>query len=191
MESAKGYRRTRTVVDAKFQLHYMAIWFVVTAALILVCGTFYLWERAKQGKNIFPQISESLDKLLLGNAIFLLLLALLMGLYALLHSHKIAGPLRRITNSIGKLLVDDYSVQVGVRKGDYFQEFAGILNTVVSRLKEKEEKLKQARKEVDDIATLLNKDGSSGEVKEKFEKVRTLLLATRPLIEIEPEPPAV
>ncbi len=152
------YKRTQTVIDSKLQMHYLTVWLVSTMALILVGFTFYLYFRSQAGEA-GGTIPRAYSRLLIGNGFFILFLSLLMGCYAVLHSHRVAGPAYRLNQCLKRLVVDDYTFVVALRKGDYMTDVADNMNALILRLRAQQEKIGRGREALGGIVKALG-DGS-------------------------------
>jgi len=141
------YKRTVTVIDKKMQMHYLTVWLVAAMSLILVGFTFYYFFRHR-AESAGTRIPQAYLQLLVGNGFFILFLSLLMGCYAVLHSHRVAGPAYRINQCLKRLCTDDYGFVVSLRDGDYLQDLAANMNTLILRLRERNEKALKAREEI-------------------------------------------
>lgn len=136
------YKRTQTVIDTKFQMHYLTVWLVVTMAMIMFGATMVLGLR---GRTTVP---AGYTQVMICNAFLILFLSLLMGCYAVMHSHKVAGPAYRIRQSLKRLNADDYGFAVRLREGDYLQEIAVQMNELILRLKERQARVDRTREEL-------------------------------------------
>ena len=152
------YKRTQTVIDSKLQMHYLTVWLVSTMALILVGFTFYLFFRS-QASDAGGAVPPAYSRLLIGNGFFILFLSLLMGCYAVLHSHRVAGPAYRLNECLKRLVVDDYTFVVSLRKGDYMTELAGNMNALIVRLRAQQENSGKGREALNAVVKALG-DGS-------------------------------
>lgn len=136
------YRRTQKVVDPRMQLHYLTAWLVASVALILIGVAFFIYFRS-QG-----EIPVGTVRLLIGNGFFILFISLLMGCYAVMHSHRVAGPAYRLTVSLKRMNAGDFGFLVNLRQGDYLTEIAAQVNTLILDLKEKQARLERGREEI-------------------------------------------
>lgn len=162
MEEQKAvYVRKKGVVDSKFQTHYLSVWLVVTMSLLVCCGGLYWYLRVNEGPQLSNQARKALDQLVVGNFVFIILLSALMGCYAVLHSHHVAGPAYRIRESLRRVLADDLNFTITLRSGDYLQEIVLQLNSLIGRLRERDEKLAAFRSEFERLRQQVAADGSS------------------------------
>lgn len=143
MTEEKKYKRTHYIVEREMQLKYAAlilihlvIFFVITALVIYFSGWREIIEKLS---NVYPQVMlvGILNKIYMRLCIGFLLLLPVAVISAILASHKIAGPLVRIKRSIDQLAAGDYNLFVKLRKGDYLQDVADLLNKLVESLKKR------------------------------------------------------
>lgn len=142
MGSAEDRRRTR-IVDRHFQLG-LAVRLLLVLTILFAAGlllafapSYYTLATTNDLKSLEPAAAEFLvlHKRLLPTA-----LLSLAGIffYAILFSHRVAGPLYRINAILRALLEDREPPVVKFRDGDYFQPTAVLL-------KELSEKMRAAR----------------------------------------------
>lgn len=184
------YVRKQGVVDVRFQTHYLTVWMVVTMALLLCCGGLYWYLRTVPTRQLSPDAQRSLDHLVIATFGFIFLLAALMGLYAVIHSHRVAGPAYRINQSMKRILLDDYNFTITLRKGDYLQEIVLQLNTLIGRLRERDERMTALRNAFEKLRQSLQASGSE-ETRKLADGVATLLSGTAgaPAAPVPPPPP--
>jgi len=142
LTAAENRRRTR-IVDRQFQLG-LAVRLLLVLTILFAAGillafapSYYILATTNDLKSIEPAAAEFLvlHKRLLPAA--LLSLAGIF-LYAVLFSHRIAGPLYRINAILRALIEDRDPPVVNFRNDDYFLPTADLL-------KELSEKLRAAR----------------------------------------------
>jgi len=132
-------RRTR-IVDRRFQLG-LAVRLLLVLTILFAAGlllafapSYYILATTNDLKSLEPAAAEFLvlHKRLLPAA----LLSLVgIFIYAILFSHRIAGPLYRI-NAVLRALIDDRDPPVvKFRDDDYFQPTAGLLKELSEKMR--------------------------------------------------------
>jgi len=83
----------------------------------------------------------------------------------ILLSHRIAGPIYRISKYIDSLKTGDYSEDIRLRKKDELKDLAVKMTELCHVLRENKEKINSARQE---IIEELEKSGTNAETKENI-----------------------
>ena len=120
-------RRRKYVVDRPMQYGAAAQLLVglVLVALLGAVGLFvFLGDDAMASMNLVT-IRQFL---LLANAIYFVLTAVILIVLTLLLTHRFAGPAWVIDQAIRGMRAGDYSRRLKLRKHDYFQELAGAMD---------------------------------------------------------------
>ncbi len=93
------------------------------------------------------------QRILIGVVIFSLIFIIIIFLYTIVLTHKVAGPLFKISNYFKKMEDDDFSRTWPLRKGDQLQEFykkfENAHGAIVSRKKEELKKLHSILADID------------------------------------------
>ncbi|OHB75730.1 MAG: hypothetical protein A2Z34_06070 [Planctomycetes bacterium RBG_16_59_8] len=131
------FRRRKILVDKKFQLQYLYIWFFTAVGMILVTGVFYFISR----RFVDTETSGVVLRLMAGTGAFILLFTLLMGTISVVLTHRVAGAVFRIDGFIKKLIRNDHSDFIKLRKTDYLHNIADSLNELNHMLAVQKEKL--------------------------------------------------
>ena len=138
------FRRQKYFVERGLQLRFarFVILFVVASSFLTGLTIFYtpltiLGERLAQ---VYPQgklqaISHSAYIAFIIN--FLVLLPIIFY-GAIRFSHRIAGPLPKIYNTLREIGKGDFEKRVVLRKNDELKELADAINEMVKDLKERE-----------------------------------------------------
>lgn len=143
----KNYKRTQYLVNKPLQLAYSGQ-LVLHAILITLIFGFALWYLNKEylelfyrilGENALPKASiREIENSFLVKVIiaagFIGVLLLFVGIYT---SHKIAGPLFRITKFINLVGMDNELQTVQIRKKDQLKEMASAFNHMVHSMRDK------------------------------------------------------
>ena len=142
MDEGKKKRRIHYMVNRKFQLEYVAIalvlMFVVAAVFVFTAyrsGWVPLVERLSA---VYPQsmLAPILKMVTLQMAIRFLLLAPIIIIFSIYLSHKVAGPLARIEDSIREIGSGDLETRIGVRKGDEVKGLVLAINEVTENMEQ-------------------------------------------------------
>ncbi|MFH1238577.1 MAG: methyl-accepting chemotaxis protein [bacterium] len=182
MTEQKSKRRRSYIVNKNFQLRYIGVMaFLLLAATIMVGITIYyqMGRLIVENSEVvgIPAFLNTVTVTLLIWAGFIIALIVFFGLFI---SHRIAGPLKRLEDSIIKVGQGNLSKYAQIRKGDEFKELVDIFNkTVISlrqlALKEKDLAI-QISKQVDSIGEQLHKDSlTKHEIQQMREELNKLM----------------
>ena len=139
MQEAEGltFARSRTLIDRRYQYRSIATWLTVVPAGFLVCAAclaLYYWVLARGGglsrEAIESQLQVILPPLLVNN-IAIMLLVIIWGIRV---THRVAGPVYRMESDIDRVLTGETHARVRLRRGDAFPELAGKVNELIERL---------------------------------------------------------
>lgn len=152
---ARNRKLRNYLVDRKVQLKFTMI--MVVVAMLLTSGLGYFWySEVRQGSDVIrvnamatlddagvKQLENDLAKrdrnrlfLLLG---FAVLFAALIGLYGIIVTHKLAGPLFKIGRHISDIENNRLYNLWDLRKGDQLQEFFAGFKAMHTALRERVE----------------------------------------------------
>lgn len=193
---ATPYRRTRYMVDLPLQLNYVGVY--MTTVVFLVMGFSALnyvfaaiYQRALKIQQLglpgspFSEAPPGVTLLLLVNFVFVMLLLIGAALYAVVHSHRVAGPAYRLRMALRKLHVRDYDDHVQLRRKDFLHELAEQVNVLNQSLKAKDLVIADAVLRLDKVARQ-----SGGETAESLREVASDLAdLVLPVPVTEPEAP--
>ena len=182
------WRRKTYVVDWKLQLDYASVYIATIALLVLgfvvLNFIFYFFAQRMLALHRTGRIpeAESFHYYMFANAIFVVLLAIGMSLYAIIQSHRVAGPALRLRRALRQMLGRDYDFHLQLRRADYLQDLAEQVNALNVALKARDLVAADAALRLDEAARELEADGAdAGAVRD----------AARALAEavVPPEPP--
>lgn len=137
--SSLANRRRSKVVDRRFQFGIASRLLLVLSAMLAVgvalafAPSFYVLATTDNLEALEPASAEFLT---LHERLWPAMLLCFAGvfLYSLYFSHRIAGPVYRI-NSILRALLEDRKPEVlKVRKGDYLQETAALVELLANKI---------------------------------------------------------
>lgn len=146
---ARTYRRRRYLVDARFQLRYVA------AAFVAVLIVAVLIEAALVYSGLVPPIEGEYSLLLSlkWSAVgFLLTVAIVMGAtcFNIRATHRVAGPMYRFKESTKTVANGDLTHLVRIRRTDELQDYAELFNGMTAALRERLAEAKQRADELED-----------------------------------------
>ena len=139
-------RRTRYFVERGFQLRFarVVILFAFGSAVFTGLTVFYtafmlLGERLA---DVYPQgrLSEIFRNVHLALAADLIIILPFIFYGSLVFSHRIAGPLPKIYNTLRQIGQGNFDVHLVLRKRDELKELAEVINKMAKDLKEREKK---------------------------------------------------
>jgi len=148
---ARGYRRRRYLIAKKFQLRFagMIVFFMVIVAFFSsITMYYYLWVAlGEKLANVYPQgrLIGILRTANLALFVRLLLIAPLVFVFAIVLSHRIAGPIYRIRTTLDEILKGDYSKRLFLRKTDELKDIADRINSLIDLLDKKDKELKNTK----------------------------------------------
>lgn len=140
MDERKKKRRIHYLVNRKFQLEYVAIalvlMFVVAAIFVFTAYRAGWVPLVEKLSVVYPQsmLAPILKVVTLQMAMRFLLLVPIIIVAAVYLSHKVAGPLARIEDSIREIAKGDLEMRIGVRTGDEVKGLVQAINEVTENM---------------------------------------------------------
>jgi len=174
--------RKQYFVDKDFQTQFMIKFCTIVIIASIITGVLLLMFSARSTnvtiENMRVTVKSTADFLLpvilISFIIGTLVAAISTILLCLYTSHKIVGPLYRITREIKKLGVGDFNINFKTREGDQLKDFISALAEAVANLKKEMTKIKNI---VSKISASQNKEISENEsfseLKKSLEKFNT------------------
>lgn len=134
----RKWARRRIIVNAGFQFRTLVPIAVYTVLFALLAGGLVFFPLHREvNAEPDPDIQVLLQEQLLGLHVrlwpMLLLAAFLAGVYALLRSHRVAGPLYRLNQTLLRMNEGDYR-SLRFRQGDEFRELEPIVTQVGKKM---------------------------------------------------------
>lgn len=135
-------RRKSRLVNRQFQLG-LAWRMLFVFLLLFAAGILLVFAPSMigliTGKELAELESASQEFLTLHRRVWPAVLLVLAGVfvYTILVSHRIAGPIYRINAVLQTMLQGEYPENVTLRKGDHFQETAGLLEQLSRKIARK------------------------------------------------------
>ena len=152
-------RRKVYIVDKKMQYTYIAM--VVAMVMVMIVGIavsnlFMLWmyKQLLVNKYNLPVPTDWKNDLylfLLVDSTLVIMLIIAAVFYSVLHSHRIAGPLYRLKQSILRLQTGDYNFLVTLRQKDFLKDMADEMNKFITGLQVKNDELRKVRTRLDEL----------------------------------------
>ena len=133
------YRRKHHFVSRKQQLYFAGTLLLYCLfSIVVFCWATILpdpsFEANTQGGTFLPPALIQLIGLCLENWWAVLITVFLVGCSALLFSHQIFGPIRRLENVLQqKAEYPEEPVSCELRRTDYFQRFSKLLEEVLNK----------------------------------------------------------
>ncbi len=141
------FRRRRYLVEKGFQLRFAGMILLFMFAVALFCSlTIYYNTWMLLGEklaNVYPQgrlagILKQANFVLFKR---LLLITPLVGILAIVLSHRIAGPIFRIKKTLDEIIKGDYSKRLHLRNTDELKDVAESINSLMELLEKKKNKV--------------------------------------------------
>jgi hypothetical protein len=158
-----GRRRRRLLVDRKLQMSYVGI-YLGTSAMFLIAFFLlnliflFLHKRMLLKYSHFPRIEGDLLFVLVINVVMVVLIAMAMALYSIIHSHRVAGPTIRLKQCIEKLMAGDHDFHLTFREKDFLHDLAEGMNELNQTMKEEDEVLAGLAAKLGELRRDLQKD---------------------------------
>ncbi len=176
-------RRKNYFIDKSFQFKFIIKFCIIIILTSLIIGglIYYLNQNTTTVafENLKVVVKTTADFLLPITLQILLIVTILASLVAigltLFTSHKIAGPLFRLTQELNKMKNGDFSSKINIRAKDQLQKVIGEFNELRVSVNKSVEKIKT---NWDEIKSPLNKYidniNNSDEKKKSYECVRQI-----------------
>lgn len=134
----RKWARRRIIVNAGYQFRTLVPIVVYTVLFAVLTGGLVFFPLHREvNAEPDPDIQVLLQEQLLGLHVrlwpMLLLAAFLAGVYALLRSHRVAGPLYRLNQTLLRMNEGDYR-SLRFRQGDEFRELEPIVTQVGKKM---------------------------------------------------------
>ena len=134
-------KRKSYLIDPKFQVRFS----LYLGLLMFLSSAFFsavVWMRYDHTLTLLESGPVSVAEMEGMRGRFLYLLSgtlvcgsLLVTLAGFFFFHRIAGPIYRLKKYLTRVREENYTDELGFRKGDYFPEIAGEVNKTVARLR--------------------------------------------------------
>lgn len=135
----KKFRRKQYIINPRFQLrfvYYIGIVAFVNAAIVIIANKVFIWRLYEKGRKVglsedhvfFSFLNYQDSSLTITSLISAAVLFIVMGLFGLKMSHRVAGPLYRLNQHMRGVANGELGKHVKFRKGDFFPELAEAYN---------------------------------------------------------------
>jgi hypothetical protein len=190
----RAYKRSwkNLLINARYQLRFTLFMVLVCAVLMTFLG-FWVMKRAHratevsianvQGNpDVFPEPDKEIHHLrsrenlvgwILGGTGLLICVGLFV--YGIKMTHKVAGPLFKVTSYFDKVKAGKYDTVYNLRKGDQLIEFYEHFKECHAALKKKEVDDVERLREVVKAADAENLGSKSPELAAKLDELKALL----------------
>ncbi|MBL4847792.1 MAG: hypothetical protein JKY65_19940 [Planctomycetes bacterium] len=152
------YKRRTVLVDWNLQLSYLGVYLgtltllgIGFAALNMIFASLYNQAIRIQMQNSFDDETNALFLVVL-NVVFVIMLVIGMAVYAIIQSHRVAGPAMRFRRALHAMARRDYDWYLALRSKDYMQDIATQVNELNNLLKAKDAVIVASALELDEIA---------------------------------------
>ncbi|MBU1912543.1 MAG: hypothetical protein KKB22_03310 [Candidatus Omnitrophica bacterium] len=134
------FRRRKYIIQRGLQFRYIGLVFglaliasIVTGWTVFVTGWYFLGEKLA---SVYPQgrliyILKATNLALIRN---LLLVSPLIFILGLLFSHRIAGPVYRISKTLEEITRGNLGLKIKLREGDELIDLADMINNLTDNL---------------------------------------------------------
>jgi hypothetical protein len=138
------YKRSKIFVDWHLQVSYIGAYLSTVTLLVvgfitlnILFSSFFQRALTIQSQRPFDSSMDA-TMLITLNMIFVLLLVMGMAIYAIIQSHRIAGPVLRFRRAVHAMHRRDYDFFLQLRRRDYLKDLAEQLNGFNNALKHKD-----------------------------------------------------
>ena len=161
-EEEARQKRTRLLIDRGFQTRYFATWMTIAFWIAFALSVFYVlgtwvylrYHHDPSGWN-HDEYWQAIRLFVSGNILFVILLILLVGGSALVHSHRIAGACYRMKTDLERFRSGRYGVEITLRQKDFLQDLAEQINETFRhirvRFRDQERQLELAKDLADSL----------------------------------------
>lgn len=194
--SRPSWRRRTYVVDWKLQLSYAGL-YIATITLFVVgfAASNLIYLRLIQGVKLNARLptqewwqQDDVGVYIVLNFVVLLFIGMGMALWAIVQSHRVAGPALRFRRAFRQMRRRDYDFFLQLRKNDFLKDLAVELNVLNNALKAKDLVLSDAVIRIDSIARTTGDPERATELHELAQDLADLVLPLpEPASELEPE----
>ena len=152
------YKRRTLLIDWNLQLSYLGVYLGTLTLLVIGFAALNMIFASLYNQALRIQMQRPFDEetnvLFLGvlNVVFVLMLVIGMAVYAIVQSHRVAGPALRFRRGLHAMLRRDYDWYLQLRSKDYMQDIAEQVNELNNALKAKDALIAAAALELDQVA---------------------------------------
>lgn len=175
-----AYRRRTYLINKRIQFGYagLVIWLMLNMALVVGAATYFTtldtileqMELAQGGAfNVYDVVSRINGILVYRLGIMFLALVAVSGLLEIFFLHRIVGPIFAIEKRLQEVVEGRAFQTIVLRKKDYFQGLADVVNDVMESRREKDAAVEallaaaEGRPELADLVARVRTAGAEGE----------------------------
>jgi len=169
--------RRKYLIDRGFQLKYTLIMIIVGAAISILFGAM-MYEAHKTATelidlpNPYRGIVEAQDTSLLWLVMAIsVVMAIALGLFGILVTHRVAGPIYVFSHYMDVLGRGRFPMLRPLRKNDELKSFFDVFNQAVATMRERS---RSDGEELKKLAATLERVGGNVELKAASERLRTM-----------------
>lgn len=161
--SHRGFwRRRQFLVNRNFQFRYIALLMLQMSAVLASIGLLVYGHVTRtvnvalkmpfvQGVSNAPLVADMADSLhgFYGRSILLLAVtSVILMVFGLLGSHRLAGPMVKLEAHLNRLADGDFSQRITFRRNDFLDEFADGINRTVDSIVERRRRADELRQQI-------------------------------------------
>lgn len=174
------FRRRKFIVNRELQISLLRNSFLYVLLFVAVIGVVFFVPLLAE---LTESESASERTLQVGNQIrylytyfwpAVILAMILIFLHSVRASHKVAGPLYRFKLVLEALKEGEISSPISIRKGDYLQQEADLINQVLESLRQNLEGLQQSEVQLNQALSEYRRELGQNLSTEEEERVRDL-----------------
>ena len=174
------FRRRKFIVNRELQISLLRNSFLYVLLFVAVIGVVFFVPVLAE---LTESESASERTLQVGNQIrylytyfwpAVILAMILIFLHSVRASHKVAGPLYRFKLVLEALKEGEISPPISIRKGDYLQQEADLINQVLESLRQNVEGLQQSQVQLNQALSEYRRELGQNLSTEEEERVRDL-----------------
>lgn len=135
---ARRWVRRRIVIDSSFQFRMLVPIVVFLVLFVILTGVFtflplYLHATNDPRPSVQALLMEQFLNFNIRLWPMVIIAALAAGIYTLMRSNRVAGPLFKLKKGLMQMIVGEYE-KIRFRKGDEFKEFEDVANRLAATL---------------------------------------------------------
>lgn len=163
-------KRSTIVINKPFQYRYAGV--AIASIFVSIAVIWFCLWRFERGAQDLLQTTEGLAVTLAAVVTFvkyaslrLGIMAVLVSIFSLYVSHKVAGPMYRFQKTLESVTTGDLTIRAFLRDGDELNDVKDALNqaliSIHSRVRQDKEKAGKAAKALEDVRTALSQGGGT------------------------------
>ncbi len=136
-EGGAKFKRRIFLIKRGLQFRYMGVIFVAMLLVAMIVGWtvyFSIWKDISDPTKKYDELVEVFkqgNQVLLARMVFIAIIICFLSVFV---SHKIAGPVYRLEESVKTIASGDFSRRIKLRQGDELQDLADAFNTMTESL---------------------------------------------------------